>query len=140
MSTHETIIRDEAVEPGSDRNFGLVVGGILAAIGIYQLVIGSSSYTWFLVPGGILFVLGVIAPRLLHPLNVGWTKLGLLLGRIITPIVMLLVYAISVVPTGLILRLSGKDLLSLKRKPDATSYWVKREPPGPSPDSLKDQF
>lgn len=138
MATHETLIRDDHIEPGSDRSFGLVVGGILAAIGGYQFFTGSSLYPWFATPGVILVVLGLVLPKLLHPLNILWTKLGLLLGRIVTPLVMFLVYAISVVPIGLLLRLFGKDLLRLK--PADGSYWIERTPPGPPPESLKDQF
>ena len=140
MSTHNTLVRDEAVEPGSDRSFGLIVGGILAAIGAYQWMKGLQIYPWFLGPGLVLVVLGLILPGILHPLNVGWTRLGLLLGRIVTPVVMFLVYAVSVVPIGLILRILGKDLLRLERGDDQDSYWIERTPPGPAPESLKDQF
>ena len=140
MSTHETIIRDETVEPGSDRSFGLIVGGILGAIGAYQYLTGSEAYVWFAGPGVLLILFGLTVPKVLHPLNVGWTKLGLLLGRIVTPVVMFLVYAISIVPIGLLLRLSGKDLLSLKIGSEKDSYWIERTPPGPTPESLKDQF
>lgn len=140
MSTHETLFREEVIQPGSDRSFGMVVGGILSAIGAYQLIEASGTYLWFLVPGVLLIVLGLLAPRVLHPLNVGWTRLGLLLGRVVTPIVMFLIYAISVVPTAIVLRLAGKDLLQLKPRPDQSSYWQVREPPGPPPESLRDQF
>lgn len=140
MSTHETIIRDEAIEPGSDRSFGLIVGGILAAIGAYQYFAGGALFLWFLVPGLLLAATGLIYPSVLHPLNVGWMKLGLLLGRIVTPIVMFLVYVISIVPIGLLLRISGKDLLGLNRGTEKDSYWIERTPPGPPPESLKDQF
>lgn len=140
MSTHETVVRDEVIEPGSDRSFGLIVGGILSAIGLYQYFTGSMLYLWFLIPGVLLVLAGLAIPAVLHPLNVGWMKLGLLLGRIVTPIVMLLVYLISIVPIGLLLRASGKDLLSLKQGHDQQTYWVERTPPGPPPESLKDQF
>ncbi len=140
MATHETIVHDDSIEPGSDRSFGLIVGGILAAIGVYQYISDSALYLWFLIPGTALVLAGLIFPSVLHPLNVVWTKLGVLLGRIVTPIVMFLVYAVSVVPIGLILRLSGKDLLGLKKGTDKSSYWIERTPPGPTPESLKDQF
>jgi hypothetical protein len=125
---------------GSDRNFGLVVGGILCAIGLYPLLIGSGIRLMILVPGVLLVVFGVVAPKLLHPLNVAWTALGELLSRIFTPLVMAALYVTVIVPMGLVLRLSGKDLLSLKRRAQGSSYWIERAPPGPPPESLKDQF
>lgn len=140
MATHETVIHKHKVEPGSDRNFGLVVGGVLVAVACYLFWSGSVFAKWVAVPGFALCVLALVAPASLHLLNIGWTKLGLLLGRIITPIVMFLVYALTVVPIGLLLRLFGKDLLALKRIKEDGSYWINRTPPGPAPESLKDQF
>jgi hypothetical protein len=140
LSTHESVQRDETIEPGSDRNFGLIVGGILAAIGIYQLTSGSELSPWFIGCGVLLMVLGLIAPGVLHPLNRAWTHLGIMLGRIVTPIVMFIVYVISVVPIGLLLRLFGKNPLALQPDATASSYWIKRVPPGPPPEGMKDQF
>ena len=140
MSTHENIGSDQAIQPGSDRSFGLVVGGILAAIGGYQWFTGSGLYLWLLLPGVALAVIGLAAPGLLHVLNVAWTRLGVLLGKIVTPLVMLLVYITTIVPIGLIMRLAGKDLLGLKRAEAGASYWIERTPHGPAPESLKDQF
>ena len=141
MSSHETIVRHDVVEPGSDRSFGLIVGGILAALGAYQYFAGNSLFPWFGGIGGLLIPFGLAMPKALHPLNIAWMRLGLLLGRIVTPVVMLLVYLVSIVPIGLLLRVSGKDLLRLKKKTEAgESYWIQRDPPGPTPESLKDQF
>ena len=141
MTTHES--QDQAqhnIEPGSDRSFGLIVGGVLAAIAGYQFLNSAQYYLWFAIPGAVLILLGLIAPSTLHTLNILWMKLGLLLGRIVTPIVMFLVYVITIVPIGLMLRLSGKNLLQLKQNADTDSYWIARTPHGPAPDSLKDQF
>ena len=140
MSTHESSDRSEVIEPGSDRNFGYVVGGILSAIGVYQYFTGSMWFAWTITPGAMLILLGFLAPSVLHPLNLAWTHLGILLGKIVTPVVMLLVYVVSVIPVGLIMRMLGKDLLRLKRKGEESSYWIDRTPPGPPPESLKDQF
>ena len=140
MSTHENTNHSEVIEPGSDRSFGLVVGGILTVIGIYQFFAGSGVFVWILGFGVALVFMGVIAPRMLHPLNVAWTHFGILLGKIVTPVVMFLVFVITVVPIGLILRLMGKDLLRLKSATGDASYWIERTPPGPSPESLQDQF
>jgi len=140
MSTHETIVRDENIEPGSDRSFGLIVGGILTAIGGYRYFAGLELYLWLMAPGLVLVSLGLFIPKMLHPLNLLWMKLGLLLGRIVTPIVMFAVYVVAIVPIGAILRLSGKDLLKLKTQEGSSTYWIERTPPGPPPESLKDQF
>ena len=140
MSTHENTNPTEAIEPGSDRSFGFVVGGILSAIGIYQYVMGSTVYGWILAPGAMLVLLGIVVPRILRPLNLAWMWLGILLGRIITPVIMLLVFIVSIVPIGLLLRLFGKDSLKLRPATEEVSYWIERSPPGPPPESLNDQF
>jgi hypothetical protein len=140
MSTHETYSKTEEIAPGSDRAFGLVVGSVLVAIATYLYLGRSDMFLIPAVPGLLLMLLGLIRPAILHSLNVVWTRFSLLLGRVVTPIVMGLVFFTTVVPTGLLLRVSGKDLLSLKRKPEGASYWVCREPKGPTPESLRDQF
>lgn len=140
MSTHETLIRHEVVEPGSDRGFGLVVGGVLGAIALYQYITNSDFYLWLAPPACLLVVLALIVPRVLHPLNRAWTKLGVLMGRIVTPVVMFAVFMLTIVPIGIILRLAGKDVLRLRPQPEAKSYWIGRDPVGPPPESLKDQF
>jgi len=73
-------------------------------------------------------------------LNQGWIKLGLLLGRIVNPIVMGLLFFVVVIPTGLIFRLLGKDSLRLSLDATAGSYWIERRPPGPSPQTMANQF
>lgn len=87
----------------------------------------------------MLVVAAAAFPSALQPLNKLWLKLGLLLGKIVTPIVMFAVYAIAVVPIGLILRALGKRPLGLEKQ-DGSSYWVTRQPPGPQPETLENQF
>ena len=149
MSTHEDFSRSEEIEGSSDRGFGLTVGGILLAIALIRIGLGWWStgavtlgwLEWLL--GGIgsaLLVFGFVAPSLLAPLNRAWTKLGLLLFVIVNPIVLGLIFLLTIVPIGLLLRLFGKDPLRLRFEPDADSYWISREPPGPAPDSMPQQF
>jgi hypothetical protein len=76
----------------------------------------------------------------LKPLNRLWLKFGLLLHKVVNPIVMGFVFFGAVLPTGLIMRALGKDLLRRKWQPDANSYWIERRPPGPAPASMRDQF
>lgn len=149
MSTHEDFSRSEAIEGGSDRNFGLTVGGILFAIATIRVGLGWWStggislgwIEWGL--GGIglvLFVLGLVAPGSLSFLNKGWTKLGLLLFKVVNPIVLGLIFVVTIIPIGLILRAVGKDVLRLKLDPSAKSYWIPRDPPGPAPETMGQQF
>lgn len=148
-SFHETFARDEHIEGSSDRGFGLTVGGILLAIALVRVGLGWWSsgavhlgwFEWALGGvGAVLVVLGLVAPAILAPLNRGWTKLGLLLFKVVNPIVLGLIFLVTIVPIGLIMRASGKDLLRQKFDPDAKSYWIERDPPGPAPDSMPQQF
>jgi hypothetical protein len=82
----------------------------------------------------------LLRPSILHPLNLLWLKFGLLLHRIVNPVVMALLFYGTVLPTGIVMRLMGRDLLRLKLMPDADSYWIVRTPPGPAAETLKDQF
>ncbi|MCX8100071.1 MAG: hypothetical protein N3D77_02395 [Geminicoccaceae bacterium] len=142
-SFHERLDSHDRIEGPSDRSFGLTVGGILVAIGLAKGLL-FSGWTWLatllLAAGGLLILMGLVVPALLAPANRAWMELGLLLFKIVNPVVMFLIYATTVVPIGLLLRLRGKDLLRLRRDPAAASYWISREPPGPRPESMRNQF
>ncbi|MGE0622664.1 MAG: SxtJ family membrane protein [Pseudomonadales bacterium] len=140
MTTHEQARPEHPIEPGSDRGFGLVVGGILSLIGGYQTFASSGWAGWLLPLGLLLMGAAVVRPAVLHQLNLGWTRFGVLLGHIVTPVVMFIVFVLTIVPIGFFLRLGGKDPLRLKWDAAAESYWIARTPPGPAPESLKDQF
>ena len=140
QSTHEVFSRDEKIVAGSDRSFGLVMAGAFAAVTLLNAWHSGRLWPW---TGGLAVLLlaaGLLQPSLLHPLNLVWLRFGLLLHKVVNPIVMGLVFFGTVLPTGLIMRMLGKDLLRLKRQPDANSYWIPRQPPGPSPETMKDQF
>ena len=140
QSSHEVFVRDEKVAPGSDRSFGLVMALALAAVTALNAWHSGKLWPW---TGGLaaLFVAAaLLRPAVLHPLNLVWLRFGLLLHRVVNPVVMALLFYGTVLPTGLVMRLMGKDLLRLKRQPDADSYWIVRQPPGPSPETMRDQF
>src|ERR1700692_1669060 len=127
-------------KPGSDRNFGLVMAGAAAVLGSLPLLRGAPP-EWCLLAVAIAFaLLGLAAPRALFPLNYVWFRFGLLLHRVISPVVIGAVFFLCVTPIGLIMRLLGKDVLSLRRRADLPSYWIVRDPPGPTPGSMTDQF
>jgi hypothetical protein len=140
MNTHEELTRKHAVRGSSDRNFGLVFSVFFAFVGLAPLLKHHPLRPWALALAGLLLAVTILGPVWLHPLNQGWTKLGLLLGRIVNPIVMGLLFFVVVAPTGLIFRLLGKDPLRLSSDASARSYWIERNPPGPLPHTMANQF
>lgn len=128
------------VEMGSSRSFGFVFAAVFLIIGLIPLWNGGAPLIWALLLTSVFALLALFLPRTLQPLNVIWFKFGMMLGKIINPIVMLLIYLLTMIPIGLIMRALGKDLLRMKLDRDSDSYWIHRDPPGPAPDSLNDQF
>jgi len=139
QSTHESFVREEAAGPGSDRSFGLVMAAALALVGMFNWWHQGHLWPWLLLAGALFAVAAWLRPPSLRPLNLVWMKLGLLLHRIVNPIVMGLLFYGTILPTGLVMRLRGRDLLRLKREPASDSYWIAR-PPGPAPETMRDQF
>lgn len=143
MSTHEQYVAHAAIKTASDKSFGLTVGSILAAIALVRWWwVGSLSWLMmvFLIIGLSLIAAALLRPQALAPLNKLWTKLGLLLFHVVNPVVMLLLFIITIIPAGLIMRAVGHDPMRRRFDPDAPSYWIERDPPGPPPDSLHNQF
>jgi hypothetical protein len=139
-NTHEDFAREEHVEIGSNRTFGVVIGLIAVLFGVYPLVHGDPLRLWLLIPGAALLLVGVLKPGLLAPLNLVWFWIGKLLGMVVAPIVMMMIFFVTITPIALIVRWSGKDSLRLRRRSAVDSYWIKREGPGSTRESLKNQF
>ncbi len=140
QSTHETFSREEEVVAGSDRAFGLVMAGAFAVLTALNAWHVGRIWPWTAALAAAFLIAALLRPALLHPLNRVWLKFGLLLHKIVNPVIMALLFYGTVLPTGLVMRAMGKDLLRLKREPDAESYWIARAPAGPSPETMKDQF
>jgi hypothetical protein len=135
-----TIDRGPAPE-SSDRSFGFVFAVVFCIIGCWPLVHGESLRWWALVVALAFAVLALVRPQLLHPLNRVWQAVGRLLHRIVSPLVMGMFFFAAVTPTGWLMRLRGRDILSLKRRPELKSYWIRREPEArPAPETMKNQF
>ena len=120
----------------SNRNFGIVFSIVFLIISLWPLLSQNDIRIWSLIISGIFLVLGLINSKLLLPLNKIWFKFGILLGNFIAPIVMGIVYFMVVTPTGLIMRLLGKDLLNLKKN-NKDTYWIEKDN---SNNDLKNQF
>jgi hypothetical protein len=143
FAPHEAGSTAEAVEGPSNRSFGLVVGGVMLAIAALSFFVGGHSgrlVRIFAALGAPLVILALFSPNVLTIPNKLWMKLGLLLGLIVTPVIMGLLYALTFIPIGLLMRARGHDPLRRRREPSAESYWVVREPPGPDPKTMPNQF
>jgi len=138
-ATHESFNRDE-VETLSDRAFGCMFATIFVIIAIWPIFSGGRLRLWALVPAVVFLLAAVLWPRGLYALNRIWFRIGLLLHHVVTPIVMLAIFVLGVVPTALIMRMRGKDPLRVDPMRRGESNWVVRSPPGPAPDSMKRLF
>lgn len=138
---HEAFDRKEKIEGSSDRSFGVVFAVVFTIIGLWPWGWGTGGVRlWALAVAAAFAALALVYPSSLAPLNRLWFKFGLLLARVVSPIVLGLVYYLAVLPTGLMLKLFGKDPLRRQLEPAAQSYWIERDPPGPAPESMADQF
>ena len=137
---HETLMRDEDVVGASDRTFGLTLAVVCVAVGALKLWGGHDVGWLWLAAATVSVLLALFCAPALAPFNRLWLRLGLVLYKVVNPIVMALLFFATVVPIGLVMRALGKDPLRLKRDPKATSYWIVREPPGPAPETMKHQF
>ena len=117
------------VKPGSEKSFGFVFATIFVLIGLYPLLSSGSLRWWSLTLATILALLTLIRPTLLAKPNYWWFRFGMFLGAIVAPIVMAVVYFLAIVPTGIAVKLAGKDLLRIKSDKSAKSYWIKRDTP-----------
>ena len=116
------------------------MGGAFAVVSLLNAWHAGRMWPWTAGLAALFLIVALLRPAALNPLNRIWLKFGLLLHRIVNPVIMALVFYFAVLPTGLVLRAMGKDLLRLKREPGAATYWIVRAPPGPAPDTMKDQF
>ena len=140
VSLHEDFRRKQEGQGGSDRGFGIVFAVFFALLGLAPLRAHHPLRWWALGLAGLFLAVALLKPAGLHPLNRIWTKLGILLGRLLSPVVTALLFFLVVTPIGVLFRMLKKDPLRLARSPSATTYWLAREPPGPAPETMRNQF
>jgi signal transduction histidine kinase len=117
----------------SDRKFGWTFAALF-------VLIGALYHPWLIALGALFAVVTVARAELLAPLKRAWMRLGELLNRVVSPVVMALIFFAVFTPVGLVMRAFGRDALSLRYEPKADSYWKRREPPGPAEDSFRNLF
>ena len=137
---HEDLSREQIAKSSSNRAFGVVFSFVFLLVAIWPLLHRHPVRWWALgVCAGILAI-ALGHPSLLALPNRLWTRLGMLLGHIVSPVALGLLFYAVLMPVGLLMRWAGKDPLRLRADPDAASYWVTRAPPGPPPNSMENQF
>jgi saxitoxin biosynthesis operon SxtJ-like protein len=139
-ATHEDFSREAELKSSSDRAFGLVVAAFFLVLAMRPYISGRSPRIWAIAVGVAFLALAITRPRLLAPLNRVWLRLGLLIQKVMNPVVMGILFFSTVTPIGFLMRLLGKDPLRLRWEPDANSYWIVRKPAGTAPESMKHQF
>lgn len=133
-------LSDSAKLP-SNRSFGLLFAAVFLIVATYAWA-KDDAQRWvqvWLIMAVLFFVIALLAPALLTPLNKMWFALGLLLGKVVSPVVLGILYFIVITPVAMGMRLFGRDALLMKKRAVST-YWISRQPPGPAPESFKDQF
>jgi len=140
FGAHERQAGEETLKASSDRGFGLVFAGFFALVAALSIYNGGAHWPWWLAFAAAFAIAAFIRPSLLAPLNRAWTRFGLVLFAVVSPVVLAIIFYGCITPIGWLMRLTGKDPLRLRLEPQAGSYWIHRQPPGPSPESLKNQF
>ena len=137
---HEHLAADTGVVQSSDRAFGLVMTAFWIVVALAPLVRSGKVRVWSLALALVFLAASLLAPRTLHWLNLAWGGLAVVLHHIVSPVAMALLFFLAFTTTGALLRLFGKDLLRLRPEPENDSYWIRRQPPGPPPETMVHQF
>ena len=142
---HEPVIgnggtRRGDARAGSDRAFGVTFAVIFAVLAAWPLLHGGSPRWWLLALAAALLAIAIAMPSFLAGPNQVWFRFSLLLGKIVSPVIIGGIFFAVATPTGLIMRLLGKNLLSLSKPAARQSYWVDRVPSEPSERSMRNQF
>ena len=124
------------IKVGSNRNFGIVFSIVFLLISLYPLLKSGDIRVWSLVVSFIFLILGIFNSKILSPFNKLWFKFGLLLGKFVSPLIMMIIFFFVVTPIGILMRLFRKDILNLKFN-DKETYWIEKK--GPK-SKMKNQF
>jgi len=126
----------QEIKISSNRSFGIVFSIFFSLVGIYLLLNNSSVYYWSFLISLIFFILGLFNSKILGPLNQIWFKFGILLGKVVSPIVMGIIFFLVITPIAILLKIFGKDVLKLKLNNNET-YWIEKNEPK---SDMKKQF
>ena len=119
-------MKSKNIKIGSNKSFGIVFFVVFLIIGLWPILNGNEIKIWSIIISLIFLILGINNSKILTPLNKLWFRFGIFLGNFIAPIIMGIIFFFVVTPTGLIMRLLGKDLIKLKKNKDK-SYWIEKK-------------
>ena len=128
---------NNSIKISSNRSFGIVFFIVFLFIALYPITYSEDIRIWSLIISFIFIILGLLNSKILTPLNKLWFKFGVILGIIISPIIMGIIFFLVVTPIGLIMKVLGKDLLRLKYNKKDNTYWIEKN--GPK-SKMKNQF
>jgi hypothetical protein len=139
-SFHENFDHGEEIRAGSPGAFGFVFAVVFGIVSLWPLLNGAPVRLWAVGVACVFAVAATLQPNLLQPLNRLWFWFGMVLHKVVNPLVMGLLFFVTVTPIALIFRLIGKDPLNRKPDPNCESYWIERDPDELAPESMKNQF
>jgi len=129
--------KSRKIKISSNKNFGIVFFIFFIIVSVWLFFKNGEFIIWPIIVAVVFLILGLTNSKLLTPLNKAWNQFGILLGNFIAPIVMGIIFFLVVTPTGLVVRVMGKDLLRLKKNKDKKTYWIHKED---YKTSMKNQF
>jgi len=119
-------LKNSKIKISSNKSFGIVFFTVFLIIAIWPLLNGNDIRYWSLIISIVFLILGILDSKILTPLNKTWFKIGILLGNVISPIIMSIIFFLVVTPTSFIMKILGKDLLNLKKN-TKNSYWITKQ-------------
>ena len=117
------------IKISSNRNFGLVFFFVFLIVSIWPIISGESIRIWSVAISLVFLILGLMNSKVLTPLNKLWFKFGIILGAIVAPVIMSIIFFLAITPIGLLMKILGKDLLNKKINKKKNTYWIKRDVP-----------
>ncbi len=133
-------LRQSSLVLPSNRSFGLLFAFVFALMAIWPLFFGGVIRNWAGALSAVFAATALLTPKVLAPLNRGWMRFGALLHRIMSPVLLAIMFFVVLTPFALVMRATGRRPLALSRDKSADTYWVHRAPPGPEPESIRNQF
>jgi len=137
---HEDFKREPEIQVSSPRAFGIVFFIVFLAIAIWPIANEGTVHLWSIMIAGLFLLLAIFIPDSLQPLNRTWFRFGLLLHKVVNPIIMGLLFFFTITPIAVIFRLIGKDPLNRNFDQKLETYWIERNPKELTSDSMKKQF